>query len=81
MAVAGIVGLLNDGRTGVIRRWTVCSWWWRWFIDDPNVYDHVVSKILISGDEGVSLFILETNAFRTTGTSVETIEVLDSGHD
>jgi hypothetical protein len=49
----------------------------RRLFDDPNIHDHVVSKILVSGDEGVSLFVFEGDAFGTARASVQTVEVLD----
>jgi hypothetical protein len=36
-----------------------------WFVDDPNIYNHVVSEILIPCNEGISLLVLEADAFNT----------------
>jgi hypothetical protein len=51
------------------------------FFDDPHIHNHVVSKILISSDESVSLLVLERDAFGPTRTSVQTVKVLDGCYD
>jgi hypothetical protein len=51
------------------------------FFDDPYIHNHVVSKILISSDESVSLLVLERDAFGSTRTSVQTVKVLDGCYD
>jgi hypothetical protein len=61
----------------VIRRWAIRPWGRRWLIDDPNVYNHVVSEVFVLSDEGISLLILEAHAFGTGGPSIEAIEILD----
>lgn len=45
----------------------------------PNIDDHVVEKILESGDEGVSVAILEADS--SGNAFVQTVEILDSCHD
>jgi hypothetical protein len=76
--VARIVGIGQGGRARVIRRWTVCAWRWRWLVDDPHVYNHVVPEILVAGDEGIALLIFKTDASGTRGTRIEAIEILHS---
>jgi hypothetical protein len=48
------------------------------FFNHPDIDDHVVSKILVSGDEGISLLVLERDAFGPARTGIKTIEVLNS---
>jgi hypothetical protein len=51
------------------------------FFDDSNIHNHVVSKVLVSGDEGVSLFVLERDAFSTARAGIQTVEVLDGRYN
>lgn len=69
--------ILRRGCRGVWRR-GVCA---GWFQDDPNVDDHAIVKVLVSGDEGVPLRILEADPFCSPGSLVEAIEVLDRRDD
>lgn len=58
--------------SGQIRRLRVVRY-------HSNMDDHVVPKVLVSGDEGVSLCILEADAF--CSPFVQSVEVLDRGNN
>lgn len=69
--------VLRRGCRGVWRR-IICA---RWFQDDSNVDDHTIMKVLVSGDEGVPLRILEADPFGSSRSLVEAIKVLDGRDD
>ena len=79
--ITWIERLGKDRRPRVIGGWPVCTRCLRVFFDDPHIHNHVVSKILISSDESVSLLVLERDAFGPTRTSVQTVKVLDGCYD
>lgn len=50
-------------------------------IADANIDYRIVTKVLISADDGVALLILETHARAACGSRIKTIEILDGGND
>lgn len=50
-------------------------------IADTNIDDRVVTKVLVTANDGVTLLILETHARAACGSRIEAVEVLDSGDD
>jgi hypothetical protein len=58
----------------VSKPFRVCMTW-----DDTNIDCHVVPQVFIPSDEGVSAVVFE--AHTTGGSLIDTIKILDGGHD
>lgn len=53
------------------------SWTMGRLLDNPDVDYHVVSEILISRNQSIALFVLETDSLRAGWARVQAIEILD----
>lgn len=50
-------------------------------IADTNIDDRVVTEVLVTADDSITLLILKTHARAACGSRIEAIEVLDGGDD